>query len=599
MSPSLAPPENLVVHNARLIGGAGREGELRDGLVRLNIGDVMPQSETLLIPYLRATAPLSSGMPTSLFAARLADQLRSLRRDALVDPDCGIPDRRAFRFTSHDRYAAWLVLNWLKPASFKIRQLLVELLNGQSMEQWQRRTILSDGTRIVYLVQALATGNCLALWANRLSDSDCVTAMQALGRAYGFEPSPLPMPIFETRNNPASLGPGPRKSTSLLPVSSRTANGPDALALTNLQRTLMAVAQQVGHSVAQLSQGRQELLLTALVLAKQPGLGAMLGGRAVLSLAQHARAVLDEPTRPTPLIASGNKPSAWLERNRLPEPTEVHVAVSNAVNLPQKPIRSIRPPIIRHANAENARAVRAKQQRIGQIPFPEASAPCASALSQIHTVFGGLMFVINMLLALKLYPDFTMPLGRRLHPSPFWLLAQLGVRLFGRSFRRDPLFRLLNDIGQPGSLPNHWRVERKWLANFSAKGVLYPTFDGTNLTYWDSRGFIFSDSPANPKSRKATHAAVASNRGKFRLPAKRDDRWVACLASFLKFRTNQAAPGLDLSCLRLPAKASLSEDGLDLYFSLAELPLAVRMAGLDRNPGWLPSEGRHIMFHFA
>jgi hypothetical protein len=38
---------------------------------------------------------------------------------------------------------------------------------------------------------------------------------------------------------------------------------------------------------------------------------------------------------------------------------------------------------------------------------------------------------------------------------------------------------------------------------------------------------------------------------------------------------------------------------VDAYFSIATHPLAIRMAGLDRDPGFLPAAGKDIRFHFA
>jgi len=37
---------------------------------------------------------------------------------------------------------------------------------------------------------------------------------------------------------------------------------------------------------------------------------------------------------------------------------------------------------------------------------------------------------------------------------------------------------------------------------------------------------------------------------------------------------------------------------LDLHFSLAGHPLEIRLAGLDRDPGWVPAAGRTIAFHY-
>jgi hypothetical protein len=50
--------------------------------------------------------------------------------------------------------------------------------------------------------------------------------------------------------------------------------------------------------------------------------------------------------------------------------------------------------------------------------------------------------------------------------------------------------------------------------------------------------------------------------------------------------------------LGLPAKLQDAGERLDLFFALAELPLAVRLSGLDRDPGWIPAAGCDVRFHF-
>jgi len=37
---------------------------------------------------------------------------------------------------------------------------------------------------------------------------------------------------------------------------------------------------------------------------------------------------------------------------------------------------------------------------------------------------------------------------------------------------------------------------------------------------------------------------------------------------------------------------------LDLFFELSEHPLEIRLAGLDRDPGWVPAAGRFVRFHY-
>jgi hypothetical protein len=50
--------------------------------------------------------------------------------------------------------------------------------------------------------------------------------------------------------------------------------------------------------------------------------------------------------------------------------------------------------------------------------------------------------------------------------------------------------------------------------------------------------------------------------------------------------------------VRRPGWVQLGASRIDIGFSLDTHPLAIRAAGLDRDPGWLPAGGRHIAFHF-
>jgi hypothetical protein len=50
--------------------------------------------------------------------------------------------------------------------------------------------------------------------------------------------------------------------------------------------------------------------------------------------------------------------------------------------------------------------------------------------------------------------------------------------------------------------------------------------------------------------------------------------------------------------LRGRARLRLSRTHMDIHFRLEQIDLAVRRAGLDRDPGWVPSLQRVIKFHF-
>jgi len=47
------------------------------------------------------------------------------------------------------------------------------------------------------------------------------------------------------------------------------------------------------------------------------------------------------------------------------------------------------------------------------------------------------------------------------------------------------------------------------------------------------------------------------------------------------------------------ARVLVSPTHVDVRFALAELPLEIRLAGLDRTPGWIPAAGRFVAFAFA
>ena len=46
------------------------------------------------------------------------------------------------------------------------------------------------------------------------------------------------------------------------------------------------------------------------------------------------------------------------------------------------------------------------------------------------------------------------------------------------------------------------------------------------------------------------------------------------------------------------AKLIITPTHLDVFFSLSDHPIEIRLSGLDRNPGWVPAAGRFIAFHY-
>ena len=82
-------------------------------------------------------------------------------------------------------------------------------------------------------------------------------------------------------------------------------------------------------------------------------------------------------------------------------------------------------------------------------------------------------------------------------------------------------------------------------------------------------------------------------------------RWLSWLLSYLQARLALAL-GIDASTndvaallCRQPASVRCDMTTLQVRLPLATLPLPVRIAGLDRDPGWIPAAGRALQFQFS
>ena len=81
-------------------------------------------------------------------------------------------------------------------------------------------------------------------------------------------------------------------------------------------------------------------------------------------------------------------------------------------------------------------------------------------------------------------------------------------------------------------------------------------------------------------------------------------RWAAWVLPYLRRRL-EATLGSDpndhtalaQALLLHPGRLYLSSSHVDLVLSLEAISLPIRRAGLDRDPGWLPSFGRVVLFH--
>jgi hypothetical protein len=83
-------------------------------------------------------------------------------------------------------------------------------------------------------------------------------------------------------------------------------------------------------------------------------------------------------------------------------------------------------------------------------------------------------------------------------------------------------------------------------------------------------------------------------------PAGRYEQWLAQHEPGIHewLQGHLSDPGLFPALLAVPATFHRSRTHIDVFFSIEQINLELRCAGLDRNPGWLAPLGRVISFYF-
>ena len=227
------------------------------------------------------------------------------------------------------------------------------------------------------------------------------------------------------------------------------------------------------------------------------------------------------------------------------------------------------------------------------------------------TEFGGLCFLVNVALAAGLYGDFTRPLHVGLPVSPWRFLHAAGVAFFGRAFKIDPLARHLIDRMGWGMgaqalppAPATWQLDMACIGPDAADPRPWHVLRAPGmLRVLHPAGFVLAQAtdPAELQPLLAQAPGLLWH-ALARLP-KGDPGLLGLMWPWLARRLASGLglpaprPALDLA-LRLPARVDVQDTQWRLHFSLAALPLAVRLAGLDRDPGWVPAAGCDFRFHF-
>jgi hypothetical protein len=258
-------------------------------------------------------------------------------------------------------------------------------------------------------------------------------------------------------------------------------------------------------------------------------------------------------------------------------------------------------------------------------PAPSAADAAAIQTRTAVTQLGGLFLLPGVALHLGLYGDFSRPLDRAVDLDPWDLVALLGRALLPRAPYRDPAWEMLGELagraaGEPpgsGFRPSRsWRLPQAWLKPFGhGRGPWrWHAADGRLRTRHPA-GFLALDVPLRgacataqlerelrrwqgPPARFDPGLAIESRRAPV---ARWTQTWLApYVGARLRLALGSRRPSHAVALtLRQRARVTLSPGRIDVTYALDDLPVAVRLAGLDRTPGWIPAAGRHLELHFA
>jgi hypothetical protein len=225
---------------------------------------------------------------------------------------------------------------------------------------------------------------------------------------------------------------------------------------------------------------------------------------------------------------------------------------------------------------------------------------------------------------LNLYSDFTSPVATGIELNIWDFVALVGSELLEGTQADDPIWAALASLAgrdetqtpgenfEPG---NEWRLPPEWLLPFEVDQRCKWETSRDRLRVLHPEGFLILDLVPAPdvyaqlQREIGAYGISIDTLTRAQLPeptlirSKELRRWLSWLMPYVRVRL-RVALGLTANdeipamLCRHYARVRATDTHVDIYFGLADLPLAIRFAGLDRDPGWVPAAGRLISFHF-
>jgi hypothetical protein len=247
------------------------------------------------------------------------------------------------------------------------------------------------------------------------------------------------------------------------------------------------------------------------------------------------------------------------------------------------------------------------------------------------------------MVALDLPACFEEDWGLASQVGAWGVLDLLGRALFGTGYHylgSDRIWGALADLDSrhPGQLPGQdfhgqdkFRLPMAWLARIDHHKVRtwYWASARNRLILWSGHGYVLADIPRNHAGplthakeeldaylnhderrrlfrRPLALAPVQETFGPFLKGLNRNlRRWLSKVLPYIRFRLSLAlasnssdSQDLAKTLLLHPGRLFVTSTHVDLVMDLESISFPVRMAGLDRDPGWVPEFSRVVQFHF-
>lgn len=436
------------------------------------------------------------------------------------------------------------------------------VLAGEDAGQWLRRRILGRGEILMPALSMLVPADTIA-WIAGLPETDALVAASAIARAFALSLDSVFPELASAQQAPQTLGRDDEREVD------GPGDDPRAEAASKALMRLESVVPELRSLRA--GRHRRRMLMLVFAVAREPAWSRMPEGTLAMRTHWESRAMDVDRSHPAAydledgrsLQETDGEFHRSIDPNRKTRADDGVASMSSGVVSASSgdgqdartvtDVPAIEPglPSDRAAAAATARdAPSSNPDILLKNPSPHvaspASAPDSMALAsgrESSTQFGGIFYLLNAALAMGLYGDFTRPRANNLEISPWDWLALIGRAWFGEEFVADTV----------------WSV----LARLASR----------------------------EDNEEPGEAAAMS------------DGWLQNQVETLEVRlrlalgTESAVAMRDLVC-RHQAKVEVTQTNVHVHLVLADLPIDLRIAGLDRDPGWIPAAGRDVRFHF-